>query len=226
MLNFAGYQLSYPVWLTGGGGKTSLMYYLAGSQKGPLILTTSTKLAYPPREELPFYQLQKLEEALPLVKDERKILVGSRVEKEKIIGFSPKELDAFYRQYKIPLIIEADGSNRRPLKIHWFHEPALPEVPETVIAVVGLSALNKPYSGEYIHRAEEVQGRLITPELLLKLVLEGKYFAPHTKKKVVFLNQADLVDAKLLRNVVYLFKSFTDVLVTYGSLREGYILPG
>ncbi|ABB15676.1 selenium cofactor biosynthesis protein YqeC [Carboxydothermus hydrogenoformans] len=225
MLNFAGYQLSYPVWLTGGGGKTSLMYYLARSQKGPLILTTSTKLAYPPRKELSFYQLQKLEEALPLVKDERKILVGSRVEKEKIIGFSPKELDAFYRQYKIPLIIEADGSNRRPLKIHWSHEPALPEVPETVIAVVGLSALNKPYCGEYIHRAEGIPGKTITPEVLYQLVLLGKYFAPNTKKKVIFLNQADAVDNKQLMKVLSLFKS-SGVNVTYGSLREGYILPG
>ncbi|GAV26504.1 hypothetical protein ciss_24370 [Carboxydothermus islandicus] len=225
MLNFAGYQLNYPIWLTGGGGKTSLMYYLARCQNGPLILTTSTKLAYPPREELPFYRVQNLEEALLLVKEERKILVGSRVEKEKIIGFTPEELDAFYRQYRIPLVIEADGSNRRPLKIHWAHEPALPDVPETVIAVVGLSALNKPYSGEYIHRAEGVPGKIISPEVLYRLILRGKYFSPSTRKKVIFFNQADAVDNKQLMKVLSLFKN-SGVIVTYGSLREGYILPG
>ncbi|GAV21929.1 selenium cofactor biosynthesis protein YqeC [Carboxydothermus pertinax] len=226
MINFAGYSLPEPIWLTGGGGKTSLMYYLAQNITGPLLLTTTTKLAYPPREEVPFYQAESLDQLLPLFHEGRKVLAGKRVEKEKIIGFSPEEIEKFYRHNPIPMLIEADGSNRRPLKIHLAHEPVLPQVPATVIAVIGLSALNKPYSSEYIHRGKNIPGRIITPEDLLKLVREGKYFSPRTKNKVVFLNQAEVIEKRLLEEVITLFKAIPDLLVTYGSLKEGYILSG
>jgi len=226
MLKFAGFNLSFPVWLTGGGGKTSLMYFLAKELKGPLLLTTTTKLAYPPREEIPFYLGQNLEQLLPVLAKEKKILAGKRVEKGKIIGFLPEEVALFYQRNRIPAIVEADGSDRRPLKIHLDYEPALPVNPESVIGVVGLSALNKPYSSEYIHRAQDLPHRLITAKVIAELVVGGKYFPPSTPNKVVFLNQVDVVNKPLLEEVIGVFKAISNLKVTYGSLKEGYILPG
>ena len=52
----------------------------------------------------------------------------------------------------IPLIIEADGSRRRPLKAPAVYEPVVPEWIESVIVVAGLSGLGKPLSDEWVHR--------------------------------------------------------------------------
>jgi len=222
MLSFAGFDLKYPIWITGGGGKTSLMYYFAKNIPGPLLLTTTTKLAFPPRKDLPFYRVENLEELASKIFLKEKLLAGKQVKGDKIIGFSPAEVCEFYQKYRVPVVVEADGSNGRPLKIHFEHEPALPPNPETVIAVVGLSALNKPYSSHFIHRAAE-EGKIITPKTLVELVVKGRYFPLNTSKKVVFLNQIDVIENQLLEEVLELFKKFPEYLVTYGSLREGLV---
>ena len=44
---------------------------------------------------------------------------------------------------KIPVLIEADGAKRRPLKVPAEHEPVIPEMTTHVLSVYGLDSIGK-----------------------------------------------------------------------------------
>ena len=61
-------------------------------------------------------------------------------------------------------------------KLQPHHEPPIPEFTDTVIVVAGLSALGKPLTDEFVHRAEifsQLSGlqinQPITPDALIRM---------------------------------------------------------
>ena len=104
----------------------------------------------------------------------------------------------------IPLLIEADGSRQKPLKAPAVHEPPIPEFTDTVIVVVGLSALGKPLTDKHVHRAEifsQLSGlqinQIITPDVITRILTHpqgGLKNIPAHARRVVFLNQADTLE--------------------------------
>jgi molybdenum cofactor cytidylyltransferase len=53
-----------------------------------------------------------------------------------------------------PLLVEGDGSRRRPLKSPTEHEPAIPQWVNGVVVCVGISGLGQPLGNKYVHRPE------------------------------------------------------------------------
>ncbi len=100
-----------------------------------------------------------------------------------------------------PLFIEADGSRRHPAKAPAPHEPPIPDFVDTVIVTVGLSALGKPCTAEWVHRPEiyaSLSGLRIGDEISLDAMENvlrhpsgGLKNIPHHSKRVVLLNQAN-----------------------------------
>ena len=95
-------------------------------------------------------------------------------QRDKIVGLPPEWVDAVARANPHRLIVvEADGSGRRPLKAPASHEPVIPSSTTVVLAVAGLDALNRPLDAVTVHRPEQVarltglrQGAAITPEAI------------------------------------------------------------
>ena len=83
------------------------------------------------------------------------LFTGLQVEANRTAGVDAKILDEIKRLADIknvPIILEADGSRRLPLKAPAEHEPVIPGWVNQVVVVAGLSALGKPLTDEWVHR--------------------------------------------------------------------------
>ncbi len=65
-----------------------------------------------------------------------------------------KALEEVARELSAPLLVEADGSRRLPLKAPAAHEPAIPEWVNQVVVCAGVSGLGKPLDTDHVHRPE------------------------------------------------------------------------
>lgn len=100
----------------------------------------------------------------------------------------------------IPIIIEADGARRLPLKSPADHEPVIPPWIEQVVVIAGLSALGKPMTGEWVHRPEIFSelsglslGEILTSEAMVSVLGHpngGLKGIPKHARRILLLNQA------------------------------------
>lgn len=78
------------------------------------------------------------------------------------------------------VLVEADGSRRRPIKGTADHEPALPTAATLVVAVANVQALGTPVDDEHVHRPEVFSeltgvgpGQSITPGAFASALAHG-----------------------------------------------------
>lgn len=125
----------------------------------------------------------------------------------------------------LPLLIEADGSRRRPLKAPAGHEPVIPDWVSTVGVVAGLSGMGQPLNAEWVHRPEQF-ARLsgldldapITPDGLARMLIHpqgGLKGVPQGARRVVLLNQAETAELQAIarRLARILLQDFAGVVV-------------
>lgn len=201
--------------LIGSGGKTTLLYHLAGElcRRGTVAITTTTHIRKP--DQYPF--AATAEEAKKLLEERGYVCIGTETEDGKLTAptFAGWEQIADY------VIVEADGAKMHPLKAHADYEPVIPDGCENVICVVGASGFGKPIV-QAVHRseifaalAEVSEQKTATPELVAK-VLEKE--ALHTR---VFLNQVDELSGFTAKAAVKEFAKGLTCSVISGSLRQG-----
>lgn len=135
--------------IIGSGGKTTLLRTLSGELPGRVLLCTSTH--FQGYADLPTVldptaaDLRKALAAHPIV------CAAGRSPTGKLVDCGlPYETLADLADF---VLVEADGSRRRPLKAHARHEPVIPPCTRQVICVAGLSGLHRPVS-EVVHRPE------------------------------------------------------------------------
>jgi probable selenium-dependent hydroxylase accessory protein YqeC len=78
------------------------------------------------------------------------------------------------------VLVEADGSRRRPIKGTADHEPALPDTATLVVGVANVRALGMPLDEEHVHRPEVFSeltgvgpGQSVTPEAFAMAIAGG-----------------------------------------------------
>jgi probable selenium-dependent hydroxylase accessory protein YqeC len=78
------------------------------------------------------------------------------------------------------VLVEADGSRRRPIKGTADHEPAIPDAATLVVAVANVQALGTPVDEEHVHRPEIFSkltgvepGQSITPRAFALALAQG-----------------------------------------------------
>ena len=201
--------------LMGSGGKTSLMYHLAGelSKKHKVLLTTTTHIRVP--DHIPLATTR--EELEALFAQRNVVCAGTLSEEGKLTAptFEGWETAAEY------VLVEADGSRNLPLKAHADHEPVIPEGCQNTICVVGASGFNQPMR-MVCHRpelyrklAECSEMTKITPEMAAKvLAAEGGFDR-------VFVNQTDTLSKFLGKATVKEFARALKMPTVAGSLRQG-----
>jgi molybdenum cofactor cytidylyltransferase len=85
------------------------------------------------------------------------VVTGPPVEDERTQGLTLPALERLAQQaqdWGAPLLLEADGSRRLPLKAPADHEPALPHWVDQVVVTAGLWALGQPLGPGWVHRPE------------------------------------------------------------------------
>lgn len=127
--------------LVGGGGKSTLMHAFGDQLGGSVVLTCTTKMGadqHLGRRLL----VDPTDDQLVEAAAHQPVMVWSGVDGQKAIGVDPAECDRWFGQVD-HVIIEADGSRRRPFKAPADYEPIVPSTATTVISVIGADALGR-----------------------------------------------------------------------------------
>lgn len=196
--------------LVGGGGKTTLMFRLAGelALQRKVVVTTTTKIYRPSPDKFPLLLLGRDEQK---EKGEKELagylqsglipVVGSELLKnDKVDGITGDQLNMLTK-YADYVLVEADGSKGRSIKGHLDFEPVIPGVTTVLVVVIGADVLGKTLDEEYVHRSEIVSirtgrkmGSLIDPEIIAGLITHPEELlrdCPSGAKVVSFINKLD-----------------------------------
>jgi probable selenium-dependent hydroxylase accessory protein YqeC len=173
--------------LTGGGGKTALLFVLAKEllNKGlRVITTTTTKIFEPDHEKAPSLVIEADQrKALTSIKDGllqngHVTFAAHRFPEGKIGGVDPQLIKRMAQELPVDhIIVEADGALKLPLKAPGEHEPVIPLATTLLVPIVGIDALKKPLNEETAFRPERIAeltgarlGDPITPQLIASLI--------------------------------------------------------
>ena len=220
--------------ITGGGGKTSLLYTLASENPfGRILCTTSTKMFDPRRADHPFDRIliPWKESRLPDPESEKESCFCAAglvpEQSEKVTGLSGRHFHNWRDQKNWPLlIIEADGAAGKPLKAAAEHEPVIPACVTVFIACIGLDILGKSLNKQWVHRPELVSertglkmGQPIETTDLKRLLFHKEGVFKGCKpgvRKILLLNKADVLTPgwKINDIVDNLKSSGTEILVS------------
>ncbi len=197
--------------ITGGGGKTTLLRLLSSFCRAEglsVLITTTTKMQNPLfyDYEADYVYLDEKDVLLHEVRKGEKVFFANRADYDikKVLSPRLEVLSLLKERYDV-LIYEADGSRGLPLKIHSERDPVIIDGTDSVIAVMGLSAIGeKAYSvvfGDDSDRdvdASYIRDYLVSPEGLLKGM------SGHTEN-VIIINQADGYEDRIdeVRKVVF-----------------------
>jgi len=194
--------------LVGSGGKTTLMFHMARDYETRVILTTSTHIAQDQLEgadrHIEVHDEGDIPDHSEKLEGDVLLFTGPPVETNRVGGLDPELLEKLLNladSWKCPLIIEADGARKLPLKAPADHEPPIPYFVDTVITVIGLSGLGKPLNGKWVHRPELFSrlvdlpmGSVINSHHLIKALtseMGGLKNIPSQVHKILFINQID-----------------------------------
>ena len=134
----------------GAGGKTTLIETLSReiAQLGYRVVITTTTHMQKPKQNC--YEWSQM----PDIRPGQVIYVGTECGNGKIKA--PEELSFSMLKARADMIlVEADGSKRKPLKVPAAHEPVIPKETEFVIGVLGYNSVGKRIE-EISHRASDV----------------------------------------------------------------------
>jgi len=228
-------QVPDAVSFVGAGGKTTALFQLARqiATRKSAIITSTTHLGAWQISLADHHSIANHSGDIQIPAEGVTLITGE-IENDRTKPVSQDTLNWLRKKSKasnIPLLIEADGSRQKPLKAPAMHEPPIPEFTDVVILVAGLSALGKPLTDEYVHRAELFSqlsslplGSPITPQAVVKVFNHAqgglKNMPPHARR-VVLLNQADTPELQSIggRLAHELLEHFDSVIV--GTLQHG-----
>ncbi len=191
----------------GSGGKSTALFQLAREYPPPVILTATSHLEIfqARRADHHFCYNDSLDWDLRFPLDISGVTLFSGPQSNRsVAGLETVTLHqvlSLADEYNAPLLIEADGSRRHPVKAPAEHEPPIPDFVDTVVVTVGLSALGQPCTTDWVHRPEIYAGLSgiqlgdeITLDVMKRVLCHpsgGLKNIPSHARRVALLNQAD-----------------------------------
>ena len=173
----------------GAGGKSSAILQVARelTEAGMTVITVpTTKMFLGEVERLG--PLVASEDPQELAADVKAALYGgdnsvvagkARISKNRVDGVGPDVVGDLAPLADV-VLVEADGSRRRPIKGTATHEPVLPSSATLVVAVGNVSALGSPVDEEHVHRPAVFSdltgvgpGQSITARAFARALAEG-----------------------------------------------------
>jgi molybdenum cofactor cytidylyltransferase len=218
--------------LVGAGGKSTALFQLARQLKPPVIVTASTHVA---DYQLSWADQHLIVESLAdlppinrILTSQVTLITGPEAERKRMAGLDSQTLSILFdiaETEKLPLLVEADGSRRRPLKAPDVHEPPIPDFVTSVVVVAGLAGLGKPLTAEWVHRPERFANLAgcslseeITFEALLRVLTHprgGLKNIPSGAVRTILFNQVGTqgLQARSKSAAARLLKDFQAVVI-------------
>ncbi len=173
----------------GAGGKSSAILQVARelTEAGMTVITVpTTKMFLGEVERLgPLVASEDPQELSANVKaalygGDTSVVVGkARISKNRVDGVGPDVVGDLAPLADV-VLVEADGSRRRPIKGTATHEPVLPSSATLVVAVGNVSALGSPVDEVHVHRPAVFSdltgvgpGQSITARAFARALVEG-----------------------------------------------------
>jgi len=144
----------------GAGGKTTALKRVASHLAGTGVkarMTTTTKVGM---DEFAGFLVSFVREAAEFeraIADRartRLVVAGSGPEQGKYLGVEPALIEGVRIRADTVLLVEGDGSRKRPMKVPGSHEPVIPSNTSTVFAVMGASAFDEPMDEPHCYNFE------------------------------------------------------------------------
>jgi molybdenum cofactor cytidylyltransferase len=193
---------------TGAGGKTTALFQLARQLPTPVLVAASTHLACSQLSLADRHYTIRTSEELRALKSQLfegvTLVTGPKVGEERSAGLDDSSLEQLHLLAGLggaPLLIEADGSRRLPLKAPAEHEPAIPPFTNLVVVVAGMTGVGRRLDSSSVHRPERfaalsglVIGELVDEHAVVRALLHplgGLKGIPSQASRSVLLNQAD-----------------------------------
>lgn len=191
----------------GGGGKSSLMFALARTLPGPVVMTTTTRIFAAQMKLAPAVcTVDRLEELESHLSKHNVCLVVGTVKGDKALGVEPMLPGRLLNRSGVQqVLVEADGSRMRPVKAPADHEPVIPPETTHLVPVVGIDALGHDVY-DVAHRPELVtrlltrpgdapgSHRRLTAEDIARLIVHpqgGLKNAPGASRVMPFVNKVE-----------------------------------
>lgn len=184
----------------GGGGKTTSIKTLAKELKDcglKVLITTTTMIFEPMENEGDNLFLQDI----PIdfqPKNHSITILGDRLRNEKLIGCSIEKIDEISNSRLFDcILIEADGSKRKPIKAPDTHEPVIVNSTTITVGVMGIDAIGNKINEDIAHRPEKLKEILNVEENhiidlydMVNLALHPQGIFKSSKgKKILFINK-------------------------------------
>ena len=200
--------------LTGGGGKTALLFALAKElqQRGSKVIATTTAKIFEPAQEQTPSLIMEADEGKAIASIQEGLLqnghvtfAAERFPEGKIGGVDPHFIQKMAQELPVDhIIVEADGSKRLPLKAPGEQEPIIPPAATLVIPVVGIDAVGKPLNKEQAFRPERIAeltgtklGDPITPHVIASLIAHPQGLCkgvPTGARIIPFINKVETTE--------------------------------
>lgn len=211
--------------VTGGGGKTSLMFRLAEelSEFGRVLVTTTTKIYTPPEDR---YEKLIIGEKVFFGRSKNIFIVGREGTHGKIHGLSYDEVTDIASKYDY-VLIEADGAKEKQMKGWKKDEPCIPPFATKVIGVASIKSLGTEATEGNIHRLniflkmmEMNGGEEVTLKTLEKYFRRGEFFKGSRGEEIFYLNGVE--DTEEIEVALRLGNEMEGFY--FGSVMEGSIV--
>jgi probable selenium-dependent hydroxylase accessory protein YqeC len=200
--------------ITGGGGKTTVLYRMAletVAAGGKAIVTGTTRFTPPESGPLPATVLDErpddlLGQVRAALESEDLVVAGSGWGNQgRILPVEPGLLEQLGRIDGVAIVVaEADGSAGRPFKAPAEHEPVVAPSTTILLTVMGIDSLGRPLTAEFVHRPEIVAalagvepGSPVDAELVARVLLDdrgGRKGLPGGARWVPVINKVDTAD--------------------------------
>jgi probable selenium-dependent hydroxylase accessory protein YqeC len=187
--------------LVGGGGKTTALFALGRQLDGRVILSTTTKMGSDRTGGMTPAVGPTMPELVAALERDRVVLTWKGIDDHRALGFSAEECGAFSEVADF-VVLEADGSRRKPFKAPAAHEPVVPRATTLLVACVGAAAFGAPIR-QACHRPELVAQLAgcaaddqLTPRRLAQVLVSdngSRKHCPPAARFVVLLNQVSEV---------------------------------
>lgn len=187
--------------VAGAGGKTSLIKCLVSEYSSlniPVVVTTTTHMY---AEKKPYFLLNPTQEKIvEILQKEGKIFLGKKANNGKMQMPDEKWMKQLIGREE-PVLIEADGARRMPLKVPGENEPVFKKETGRILYVYGMDAVGRPLE-EVCFRAEAAAHILkkevyepVFPQDIARLAMDENGARKEVNKEIEFtlvLNKTDL----------------------------------
>lgn len=170
--------------VVGGGGKTTTLHrladeYVSAGQK--VVVTTTTHVFM---ENSPWFLADPSEDEIRKCMEKYGQVWAGRSAPKQRLKMLPEEILEDILTWNVPVLIEADGARRKPLKVPASHEPVIHPKTTHVISVYGMDSIGKQFK-EICFRPE-----------LAEMIVNKKGTDPVTVEDIAALAASDQAGRK------------------------------